>query len=674
MKGILKIAILATLITAVPSAEARCVDVQLPNVASALKKSVAGDTIRVAPGTWSDIELRWRGVEGVTVMAASPGAVTITGCSSMRLAGDGLTISGFMFKKVNPAKGSVIEFRISHDLANGCRLTDCVIDSCNPERRDISNSYVILFGKHNRVDNCTFNGKLNLGVTVIVNLNDSRSIENQHMIDHNYFGPRPVYGSNGAETIRIGTSQQSYMSSQTTVTENMFDRCNGEVEVISVKSCDNLIKNNRFYECEGLVVLRHGMRNRVEDNVFVGNNKQNTGGVRVVDSHHVVTNNTFYNLAGHRFYSALAVMNAVPNSLPNRYVQVSDVTISNNYFYDCSNIEFGTGRDYERTLPPIDCRFVNNTVVSAGEPYTAIDDISGITFKGNKVLKSAKYNVPTYESMREGKGASWFSADVTAVQAWHEVTFSPGVTQLSNTIIIDRPTRIGCAKKGEKATLMWHSLSALPFVTISNGGKLDITDVIFDGTLQSGCAVARAGIATAPDMAMPYRLAVSNCEFRNFPESGCCGIRGGKGTFADTITVTGCSFDSMSGNGIDYGAETDDKGRYNADNVIISNCEFSRILGLPVNIYRGGSDESTAGPYITVKSSRFNDCCNKERGSVLRLIGPQYLRVEGCTFNDSGRGGATIRLDEAIWEDVAVSGCSWRNSGRVISNRKVVID
>jgi poly(beta-D-mannuronate) lyase len=675
MNSTLKIAIVAAALTATTAAQARSIDATLPNVATALKKASAGDTIRVAGGTWADIDLRWRAVDGVTVMAETPGAVTVTGQSSLRLSGDGLTISGFKFQKVNLAKGSVIEFRIGHDLANGCRLTDCVVDSCNPERRDIINSYVILFGKHNRVDHCTFTGKMNLGVTLIVNLNDERSIENQHMIDHNYFGPRPVYGSNGAETIRIGTSQQSYMSSQTTVTENMFDRCNGEVEVVSVKSCDNLIKNNRFYECEGLVALRHGLRNRVEDNIFVGNNKHNTGGVRIVDSHHVVTNNTFYNLAGRRFYSALAIMDAVPNSLPNRYVQVEDVTVSSNRFYDCTNIEFGTGRDYERTLAPKDCRFVDNTVVSAGDPYTIIDeDISGITFSGNKELKKAKYTVPTYQSMRQGKGASWFSTGDEADVAWKEITFQPGTTLLKESIVVDCPTRIKCAQRGKKATLIWNSTSAAPFVTIANGGKLEISDIIFDGSLQSGCAVAHAGISTDKSMSMPYGLSVSNCEFINFPESGCCGIRGAKGTFADTITIKNCRFDSLSGNGIDYGAETDDKGRYNADNVIIEGCEFSRLLGLPVNIYRGGSDESTAGPYITVKNSRFDDCCNKERGSVLRLIGPQYLRVENCTFSDSGRGGASIRLDEAIWEDVAIKGCSWSNSGRVISNRNVVID
>ena len=146
--------------------------------------------------------------------------------------------------------------------------------------------------------------------------------------------------------MRIGTSQQSYETSATTVCDNFFDRCSGEVEVISIKSCDNIVRGNYLWECEGVVALRHG--------------KRNTGGVRVIDSDHVIRNNIFVSLAGQRFFSALGVMNAVPNSLPNRYVQVSDITITDNVYVDCTNLEFGTGADAERTSAPRSIDFKRN--------------------------------------------------------------------------------------------------------------------------------------------------------------------------------------------------------------------------------------------------------------------------------------------------------------------------
>ena len=38
-------------------------------------------------------------------------------------------------------------------------------------------------------------------------------LDNRHRIDHNYYGPRPPLGSNGGETIRIGTSDESLSAS-----------------------------------------------------------------------------------------------------------------------------------------------------------------------------------------------------------------------------------------------------------------------------------------------------------------------------------------------------------------------------------------------------------------------------------------------------------------------------
>ena len=78
-------------------------------------------------------------------------------------------------------------------------------------------------------------------------LNGERDRNNNHRIDHNYFGERPILGSNGGETIRVGTSHHAFFSSNTVIEDNMFHHCNGEVEVVSIKSSDNIIRNNVFF-------------------------------------------------------------------------------------------------------------------------------------------------------------------------------------------------------------------------------------------------------------------------------------------------------------------------------------------------------------------------------------------------------------------------------------------
>ena len=127
-----------------------------------------------------------------------------------------------------------------------------------------------------------------MGVLLAVILDDERSRENFHSIDHNYFGRRSPLASNGGEIIRVGLSQHCQFNSNTGINNNFFENCDGEAEIISIKSCANVVEENIFKECQGSVVLRHGDNNIVADNYFLGNDKPGTGGVRVINKGQVV--------------------------------------------------------------------------------------------------------------------------------------------------------------------------------------------------------------------------------------------------------------------------------------------------------------------------------------------------------------------------------------------------
>ena len=111
-------------------------------------------------------------------------------------------------------------------------------------------------------------------------------------------------------------------------------------------------------------------------------------------------------------------------------------------------------------------------------------------------------------------------------------------------------------------------------VTIADGGELKIENIAFDGVLEPGKALAKAGISTAFDMIQPYTLTVDGCEFQNFGEGGFFAIKGTKATFAKSVTIRNCFFRDLSGDAINYAAEKDDIGRYNADDMLIENCSF----------------------------------------------------------------------------------------------------
>ena len=88
------------------------------------------------------------------------------------------------------------------------------------------------------------------------------------VIEYNYFMNRAPGDGNGFETIRIGTSDIASSDSGTVVQSNLFERTNGEVEIVSVKFGDNDIRSNTFRRAVGTVTLCHGNGNRVIGEFF----------------------------------------------------------------------------------------------------------------------------------------------------------------------------------------------------------------------------------------------------------------------------------------------------------------------------------------------------------------------------------------------------------------------
>lgn len=364
-----------------------------------VKTLEAGDSIILSKGVWKDAQFVFYG-EGtkdkpITLTVEKYGETTIEGLSTLNMHGSYLIVDGLVFVNGYSPTNRVIETRKGTKLlANYSIIRNCVIDNFNKPNRASEDAWVNLWGQQNTVEYCYFGGKTNHGVTLIIWPNGEGNNENFHHIYRNYFGPRPRLGSNGGETMRIGTSHVSMQNSNTIVEGNYFEHCNGEVEIVSVKSCENRIINNTFFECEGGVVLRHGDRNEVSGNYFLGNMKPFTGGVRIINNGQKVFNNYFYGLRGKDFRGSLVVMNGVPNSPANRYHQVKDALITFNTWVDCElPWQLCVGSDEERTLTPINTIISNNIIYGPQEPLLikAFDKLDGIQFEDN-ILISARGN------------------------------------------------------------------------------------------------------------------------------------------------------------------------------------------------------------------------------------------------------------------------------------------
>lgn len=666
---------------------------QYRQVAANLKP---GDVIVLANGEWRDfeIELSGRGTteKPIALMAQEAGKVIITGRSNLKIGGAHMLVSGLVFRDGYTPTGEVIAFRrTKEDVASDSRVTQVVIDRFNQPDRNRSDYWVALDGKRNRFDHNTLIGKTSAGVTLAVRLDLPVSLENGHRIDANYFGPRPVLGSNGGETIRIGTSRESMKDSGTVVEGNVFDRTNGEIEIISIKSGANIVRGNLFLEAQGAVTLRHGDRNIIERNVFLGNGKPNTGGIRVINRDQVVRGNYMEGLRGTGFAGALTVMNGVPNSPVNRYVQVSNALIANNTVVDSARMTLAAGADEERSAPPISSRMVRNLIVfgTVSKPIEVQDDISGIKLEGNVIstalpvagfadtaqgdikLERAKNGLlyPVDPALAEtGAPRDLVPVMLDSVGARHFVKPGPDASFGSGASIpvgegtVALLTALAQAKDGDRLILGAGTYALDRVVAIDRTLLIEAAEgarplLTFTRTclfeLKAGANLKLKGIdisgADAPDVTgnaviatsateppVNFHLELADVRVRDLTVNKAFDVIAlGKGALAEKVAITDSHFAKIEGRVLAGDTETDDLGRYNAENLAITGSTFSNIAGPLVALYRGGNDESTFGPRLVFEGNQVADAGAKPIGGTpasLLLTGVQDIVIAGNRF------------------------------------------
>lgn len=97
-------------------------------------------------------------------------------------------------------------------------------------------------------------------------------------------------GRNGAEALQFGLSGFSLSSSNSIVEYNLFEDCDGENELISVKASRVIVRFNTIRNCPAQFTLRHGNFNQVYGNYFT-----NTPGLRIFGDDHIIYSNHFEN-------------------------------------------------------------------------------------------------------------------------------------------------------------------------------------------------------------------------------------------------------------------------------------------------------------------------------------------------------------------------------------------
>ena len=680
------------------------------------KRLQAGDSVIMASGVWQDAQLVVKRAQGkeeapITITVEEKGKTTLEGASSIRFSGEHVHVSGLVFQNGGTGVRHVIEFRTSStDYANHSVLSECVVKDYNPQDKSEQSDWVSLWGKNNIVEHCYFGGKSNQGTTFIVWPNDSLSQENHHIIRRNYFGYRKPLGANGGETMRIGTSHVSKSNSQTIVEGNYFEHCDGEVEIVSVKSCENIIRNNTFFECEGSLVLRHGDRNEVCGNIFNANSKRHTGGVRIVNEGQHVHHNIFYKLAGKEFRAALSIMNAIYDTPLNGYHQVKDAVIEHNTFVSCAHpFELCVGKGFrdrdakpERTVIRSNIVYCPNTA----DLVQAYDEGYDITFSTNVLfsvdgfdpssvatgvqttfwhdlfipvaedaslgaMSGSVFNDPAYQPADQSNcGPAWYTPlETTAVvnrepKIWHpeqgDEALGKAIRKAQAGDIIELAEGTYTLTKKAKITsnlTIRAAEGAKPIIRIAGEQNTVIGfEIGNDARLtlegiairgdKDGEPLAKYCFTANKESASNYSLVIDRCELSGF-----------------LVTDGGALFKAYKNTfadsiivrrcdihdcyrGFALAEEKEENGLYNAEVLLLENTVFHAITQWAVDYNRLGNDESTTGGALLVNHCIFDEVNDREEQTILRQKGIKRVWIANSLFMNSSAKWA-VRLTGA---------------------------
>lgn len=334
----------------------------IPELKKAMSNAKPGDVFILADGNYEDtIVLSGKGNKGnpIIVKAESVGGAEIR--KRVSINGDYISFVGFNFT----GKGTV---KIN---GKGCRLSRCTFSNVK------SGNWVRVErnSRNIEIDHCLFedkknNPKMKKGCQLlkIIVLNKGE----RHHIHHNHFRDIPKGGDgNGFETLQLITHKNP-MDPQggncsTRIDNNLFERCNGEAEIISIKSNGNIIHENTFRDCYGSLVLRHGDHNIAAANFFLGKDQKGSGGVRLQGTDQIVVNNYFQDLGR----AAVAMMDGTPDDL---YIRTERALIANNTMVNCKySLEIGINHSkHPNGTVPKDCIITGNIFYSENKDSKAI--------------------------------------------------------------------------------------------------------------------------------------------------------------------------------------------------------------------------------------------------------------------------------------------------------------
>lgn len=331
-----------------------------------------GDSIIMDPnGNWHDkeININVSGTADSRITISGGGQlIPISGTSVITVNGSFIDLSDFKFSGETSTSTGVI-----HIHGDEVSLTDSVFDGIEGEGKWLSIS-----GRFANISHNVFENKNTKGQILTVWRPDSSPNFTKITANHfkNFADGR---GENGWEAIRIGTSHTSLSGSYSTVSGNLFESMNGEIELISLKSGHNKVRNNTVIGSKGLITSRHGNYNEFSDNIILANGVKHAGGFRLYGSHHVVKNNYIQGIRTTSNTRGGIVIHSGTNSPSDHSIPLSSKWTANNITIEDNTIidsEQSILFDNKYSFSPENIVLENNVIIAlSGKETIRIDSI-----------------------------------------------------------------------------------------------------------------------------------------------------------------------------------------------------------------------------------------------------------------------------------------------------------
>ncbi len=362
--------------------------------ASVFASAQAGDTLLVSCNLGA-ISLKSKVASAsnpITIKAATRlgytmDSIAIDNCS-------GIVLEGF---KIGPNSASVYCKIIN---SKDCKITRNFFDSTGisggqssilttQATQNVEISYNLFDGKTGQA------GTTNSGSYIKTQFDGAGLIAKNLWIHHNSFKNVPpvpsgssFVGDSDRETICLGVAASQDELTNHIIEYNYFEDCDGENEIITVKTSQNIIRYNTFKNCLGSISIRFGTRTEVYGNYFFADSSNknaytgDVGGVRAYGSYHKIYNNYFQNLTGtsYRVPILLDGGDTSDSTGGDGHERASYCEVTNNTIVNCAN---GIGFGINYSLAPTNCKVSNNIIQNSQGALFTVTKQSGCTFEGN---------------------------------------------------------------------------------------------------------------------------------------------------------------------------------------------------------------------------------------------------------------------------------------------------